>query len=106
MLSVSMISLRPLLTAGLHGFVKEQCMKGLEALKGWAREVIDLLLVVLVLGVMVQIIFGSADAGTGMAWLPDITSNLTAWITDVGNAGFVGLIALLVILSLYKGRTA
>jgi hypothetical protein len=103
-LIVSMISLRPLLTAGLHGFVKEQCMKGLETLKGWAREVIDLLLVVLVLGVMVQIIFGTD--GSGMDWLPNITQNLTTWISDVGNAGFVGLIALLVILSLYKGRTA
>ena len=82
-------------------------MKGLEALKGWAREIIDLLLVVLVLGVMVQIIFGKGDeAGTGMAWLPDITANLQNWISEVGGAGFVGLIALLVILSLYKGRTA
>ena len=80
-------------------------MKGLETVKGWARELIDLLLVFIVLGVTVQIIFG--DVTTGVPYFGNIVANLMDLVTQLGNGGIVGLIALLVIIGLYRGgRTA
>lgn len=76
-------------------------MKGLDTVKGWARELIDLLLVFIVLGVICQIIFG--DGGTtGIPYFGNMTSNLTDVINDFGGAGISGLIALLVVISLYR----
>jgi len=80
-------------------------MKGLETVKGWARELIDLLLVFIVLGVTCQIIFG--DATTGIPYFGNIVANLMDLVSQLGNGGIVGLIALLVIIGLYRGgRTA
>lgn len=77
-------------------------MKGLDTVKSWARELIDLLLVFLVLGVVVQIIFG-----TDSLFFGGIVENLTKLVTDLGNGGVVGLIVLLLIIGLYRsGRTA
>jgi hypothetical protein len=49
----------------------------------------------------VQIIFGTESTG----FFGKVTGNLTAFITQLGNGGFVGLIALLVILSIFSKRT-
>jgi hypothetical protein len=80
-------------------------MKGLETVKGWARELIDLLLVFIVLGVTVQIIFG--DVTSGVPYFGNVVENLMALVSQLGNGGIVGLIALLIIIGLYRsGRTA
>jgi len=77
-------------------------MKGLDTVKSWARELIDLLLVFLVLGVVVQIIFG-ADA----TFFGGIVDNTMALVKQLGDGGVVGLIVLLLIIGLYRsGRTA
>jgi hypothetical protein len=78
-------------------------MKGLSTVKSWARELIDLLLVFIVLGVLVQIIFGAGE--TTIPYFGQVVENLIALVTQFGQAGVVGLIALLVIVGLYGGRT-
>lgn len=78
-------------------------MKGLTTVKSWARELIDLLLVFIVLGVLVQIIFGAGE--TTIPYFGQVVENLIALVTQFGQAGVVGLIALLVIVGLYGGRT-
>ncbi len=76
-------------------------MKGLTTVKSWAREFIDLLLVFIVLGVLVQIIFGAGD--TQIPYFGEVVKNLIDLVTQLGQAGVVGLIALLVIIGLYSG---
>ena len=68
--------------------------------KGWARDLIDLMLIFIAVGVLVQVIFGSVN------WwgFSDVITNLTGVIAMFGEGGFVGLIALLVIISLFNKR--
>ncbi len=79
-------------------------MKGLTTVKSWARELIDLLLVFIVLGVLVQIIFGSGE--TTIPYFGEVVANLIDLVTQLGQAGVVGLIALLVVVGLYSGGRA
>ena len=76
-------------------------MKGFEIVKGWARELVDIMILFIALGVLVQIIFGTETTG----FFGKVTGNLTGFIPQLGNGGFVGLIALLVILSIFSKRT-
>ena len=76
-------------------------MKGLTTVKSWAREFIDLLLVFIVLGVLVQIIFGANE--TTIPYFGEVVANLIDLVKQLGQAGVVGLIALLVIIGLYSG---
>ena len=79
-------------------------MKGLTTVKSWARELIDLLLVFIVLGVLVQIIFGaSGGLVDGIPYFGEVVKNLIDLVNQLGQAGIVGLIALLVIVGLYSG---
>lgn len=76
-------------------------MKGFEIVKGWARELVDIMLLFIALGVLVQIIFGTESTG----FFGKVTSNLMAFVGQLGQGGFVGLIALLVIISVFSKRT-
>ena len=76
-------------------------IEGFEIVKGWARELVDIMILFIALGVLVQIIFGTESTG----FFGKVTGNLTAFISQLGNGGFVGLIALLVILSIFAKRT-
>ncbi len=75
-------------------------MQAFASIKGWARELMDIMLLFIGLGVLVQIIFGSNNVG----FFSGITSNLMAFVTELGSGGFVGLIALLVIISVFTKR--
>jgi hypothetical protein len=79
-------------------------MKGLTTVKSWARELIDLLLVFIVLGVLVQIIFGAGEQT--IPYFGEVVANLIDLVKQLGQAGVVGLIALLVIVGLYSGGKA
>ncbi len=69
-------------------------MNSINVVKGWIREFIDLALLFIAVGVVVQIIFGE----TNKTFFTDITSNLMTFINQLGEGGFVGLIALFVIV--------
>ena len=76
-------------------------MKGFEIVKGWARELVEIMLLFIAIGVLVQIIFGTETS----SYFGKITTNLMAFITTLGQGGFVGLIALLVIIGIFTKRT-
>jgi len=67
----------------------------------WAWGFIDLMLIFIAVGVLVQIIFGEASGFWG-----GMVGRLMSMVTEFGNGGFVGLIALVIILSLFNRRTA
>ncbi|MBG84231.1 MAG: hypothetical protein CMJ40_06755 [Phycisphaerae bacterium] len=68
-------------------------MNSINVVKGWIREFIDLALLFIAVGVVVQIIFGP-----DVEYFSTITKNLMAFISELGTNGFVGLIALFVIV--------
>lgn len=76
-------------------------MKGFELVKGWARELVDIMLLFIALGVLVQIIFGTDNT----SYFGKITGNLMSFVTQLGSNGFVGLIALLIIISIFTKRS-
>jgi len=71
-------------------------------IKSWARELMDIMLLFIALGVLVQIIFGSNNVG----FFAGITTNLTNFIMQLGNGGFVGLIAMLVIVAVFAKKSS
>ncbi len=77
-------------------------MQAFTWIKGWARELMDIMLLFIGLGVLVQIIFGTNN----VTFFGGVTSNLTAFISQLGNGGFVGLIALLVIIAIFTKKSA
>ncbi len=77
-------------------------MQAFTWIKGWARELMDIMLLFIGLGVLVQIIFGSNNVG----FFAGITSNLMGFVSQIGSGGFVGLIALLVIIGVFTKRNA
>ena len=62
----------------------------------------DIMLLFIGLGVLVQIIFGSTNVG----FFGGITTNLMAFVTQLGSGGFVGLIALLVIIAVFTKKAS
>ncbi len=83
------------------GFREETCsMNAMATIKGWARELIDLSLLFIAVGVIVQIIFGKDDSW----YFGGITERLMGFINELGQGGFVGLIALLVIIYVFSKR--
>ncbi|MDP6987268.1 MAG: hypothetical protein QGG74_04405 [Phycisphaerales bacterium] len=75
-------------------------MNAMTTIKGWARELIDLSLLFIAVGVIVQIIFGKEDSW----YFGTVTDRLIGFIQELGNAGFVGLIALVVIIYVFSKR--
>ena len=56
--------------------------------------VTDLLMTFLTVGILVQVLFGGAVFGM------DVVGNVTALIESLGNSGFVGLLAVVVLVKL------
>lgn len=77
-------------------------MQAFTWVKGWARELMDIMLLFIGLGVLVQIIFGSNNVG----FFGGITNNLMSFVTQLGSGGFVGLIALLVIIGVFTKKAS
>jgi len=79
-------------------------MHYLQEVKKWLGEITEILLLLVALGVVVEILFGSAaTAGAGeTAFFTGVVGNLTKIIGEFGQNGLVGLIALAVILYLFQ----
>ncbi len=74
----------------------------MDTIKGWAWGIIDLSLVFIALGVLVQIIFG-----TTATFFDGMVSNLMGLVSQLGSGGFVGLLAFVIIVALFqRSRTA
>ena len=79
-------------------------MHYLEEVKKWLGEITEIFLLLVALGVVVQILFGTPDQA--VPFFGGIVDNLTELITTLGNGGLVGLISLGVILYLFQRRKA
>ena len=73
----------------------------LDTIKSWAWGFIDLMLIFIAVGVLVQVIFGS-----GAGWFDGVVGRLMGLVSEFSSGGFVGLIALVIVLSLFNRRTA
>lgn len=79
-------------------------MHYLQEVKKWLGEITEILLLLVALGVVVEILFGSAATTPEgeTAFFTGVVSNLTTLISNLGQNGLVGLIALAVILYLFQ----
>jgi uncharacterized membrane protein len=72
-------------------------MHYLQEVKKWLGEITEILLLLVALGVVVEILFG-----TNVTFFGGVVNNLTTLIGTFGQDGLVGLIALGVILYLFQ----
>ena len=76
-------------------------MKGFDVIKSFAKELIEILVLFIALGVLAQITFGDK-----VTFFNGVVTNLMSLINEFGSNGLVGLIALLLIVSIYKRNSA
>ena len=76
-------------------------MKGFDVVKSFATQLIELLLLFIALGVLARITFGDK-----VTFFNGVVENLMALISQFGSNGLVGLIALLLIVSIYRRNSA
>ena len=76
-------------------------MNYLDQTKKWIGEITEISLLLVALAVVIEILFGNA-----VPFLGGVVGNLTALITSLGENGFVGLIALCIILFLFYRKKA
>ena len=72
-----------------------------ETVKRWLGEITEVLLILVALGIVLQILFGTPVAFFGL----DIINNLVVLIKALGDQGVVGLIALGVVVWLFWKRS-
>ena len=72
----------------------------MQTVRVWLREVTELGLLLVALGVVLQILFGAAVPFIG----GDVVGNITALVGKLGNDGLVGLISIAIILYLFQRR--
>ena len=64
--------------------------------RGYVDDLVQLLVSLISIGVICEIIFGSGFFGV------NVIGNITNMIAMFGDKGFVGLLALLILMGLYK----
>ena len=71
-----------------------------DKLRGWLSQIVELGLLLIALGIVLQILFGRA-----VSFIPgDVVGNLIGVVKTMGDNGLVGLIAIGVILWLFWKR--
>jgi len=73
----------------------------LGTLKGLIRDVTEVGVYLLALGVVAGVPFGTGE-GAGGAFYGDVVNNITALVSSLGSQGLTGLLSLAVILYLFK----
>ena len=64
--------------------------------KGWVDDIAHLLMSFVAIGAISEVIFGSGIFGV------NVIGNLTSIINKFGDSGFAGLVALLVLVGLFR----
>jgi hypothetical protein len=64
--------------------------------KGWVDDVAHLMMSFVAIGAVSEVIFGSGIFGV------NVIGNLTTIINSFGESGFAGLVALLVLVGLFR----
>ena len=65
-----------------------------KTIKGFFTNVSDLMMAFLSVGILVQVLFGGAVFGM------DVVGNVTGLINTLGNSGFVGLLAVILLMKI------
>ena len=74
-------------------------MNILHEAKKYIGQIIEIVLLLIALGIVVEILFGSAVPFVG-----GVVTNLVGLIDNLGQSGYAGLIALGVILYLFSNK--
>ena len=74
-------------------------MHFLAEIKKWLGEITEIALLLIALGIVIEILFGSS-----VPFFGGIVANLTTLLSTLGENGLVGLIALGIILFLFHRR--
>ena len=74
-------------------------MQFFQEIKRWLGELTEIFLFLIAIGIAVEILFGSA-----VPFFGGIVTNLTALLNTLGENGLVGLIALGIILYLFRKK--
>ncbi len=77
-------------------------MDWLERIKGLVRAITAIGLALIPLGLLLQVLFGGAN----LFIVGDILPNLMRLIGELGEAGLIGLIALGIVIWLFRGVRA
>ena len=77
-------------------------MKGFDVIKGFAKELMEVLVLFVGLGVLAGVIFGEAN----ISFFAGITDNLIGLLNQFGSNGLIGFIALLLVISVFKRGAA
>lgn len=81
-------------------------MDWLERIKGLVRAITAIGLALIPLGLLLQVLFGGFGESANLFIVGDILPNLMTLITELGKAGLVGLIALGIVIWLFRGLRA
>ena len=73
-----------------------------KSVKGWVRELTEIGILLLALSVVLALLLG--DQVPFLTTAGDVVNNITALISDLGDSGIVGLIALGVIMYLFNRK--
>ncbi len=71
----------------------------LDKVKGWLMEIVEVGLILIALGIVLQILLGSP-----LPFIGNVVQNLMVMIKALGDGGLIGLIAIAVILWLFSKR--
>lgn len=74
-------------------------MHFLEEIKKWLGEITEIALLLIALGIAVEILFGNS-----VPFFGGIITNLTALLKSLGDNGLVGLIALGIVIFLFRRK--
>ena len=70
----------------------------LEQISGWIKQVTNIGLGLVALGVVLQILFGAAVPFLGL----DVVGSVVALVKELGSEGLVGLVAIWVLWGIYS----
>ena len=70
--------------------------EAIKAVKTWVGDLTDVMLSFVCMGAVSEVMFGSGIFGV------KVIGNLTAIINQFGESGFAGLVALLVLVGLFR----
>ncbi|MDX1484510.1 MAG: hypothetical protein R3229_08515 [Alphaproteobacteria bacterium] len=75
-------------------------MTFLDKVKGWLAEIVEVGLLLVALGIVLQVLIGP-----NVAFIGNVVGNLLTLIKALGDGGLVGLIAIAIILWLFAKRS-
>ncbi len=75
-------------------------MNGIQMAKQWVGALTELALMLLALAIVLALLIGS-----NLPFFGTVTTNIMAWVKDLGSNGLVGLISLGIIIWLFSKRS-